>query len=130
MKQKLRNILVALAIVLSGTMMLVPVTAHATFKTDACQGINTLSGTGSTDCSKTADSSINKLMTTVIQIFSVIVGFVAVLMVIVGGLRFITANGDSGATASARNTIIYALIGLLIVAFAQLLVHFVIHKTT
>ena len=51
-------------------------------------------------------------------------------MVVVGGLKYITANGSSGALASARNTVIYALVGLVIVAIAQVLVHFVIRKVT
>ena len=51
-------------------------------------------------------------------------------MVIVGGMKYITANGDSGAFASARTTIIYALIGIAIVALAQVLVHFVFNETT
>src|SRR5205809_227352 len=105
MKQKLRNLLLALTIALSGTMVLAPAIVSADFKTDACQGVNTLNGTGGTACSTTADTSINNLLTTVIKIFSVVVGFIAVIMVIIGGLKFITANGDSGATASARNTI-------------------------
>jgi uncharacterized membrane protein YuzA (DUF378 family) len=58
-----------------------------------------------------------------------IVGMAAVIMIIVAGLKFVTANGDSSRVASARNTLIYALIGIAIAALAQVLVHFVLSAT-
>jgi hypothetical protein len=129
MIQKLKNLTIALTMVLVGGLTLAPAVASADFKNDACQGVNTLNGSNSSNCSTTANKSIDNLIKTVIQVLSVIVGFIAVVMIIVGGLKMITANGDSGAIATARSTIIYALIGLIIVAVAQVLVHFVIFKT-
>jgi hypothetical protein len=129
MIQKLKNLTIALTMVLVGGLTLAPAVASADFKNDACQGVNTLNGSSSSSCSTTANKSIDNLIKTVIQVLSVIVGFIAVVMIIVGGLKMITANGDSGAIATARSTILYALIGLIIVAVAQVLVHFVIFKT-
>ena len=73
---------------------------------------------------------INKIVTQAINIFSIIVGIVAVIMIIVGGFRYITSGGDSGNISSAKNTIIYAVIGLVIVALAQFLVQFVLDKAS
>lgn len=129
MKQKLINAVVALSLVLLGGLTLVPAVANADYKSDACQGVNTLSGRGGSTCDSGADKAINKIIKTVIQVFSVIVGFVAVVMIIVGGIKYITSGGDSGAVSGAKNTIIYALIGLVVVAIAQILVHFVLAKT-
>ena len=47
-------------------------------------------------------------------------------MVIVSGLKYITASGDSSSISSAKNTLIYALVGLAIAALAQIMVHFVL----
>ena len=47
-------------------------------------------------------------------------------MIIVGGIKYITSGGDSGNISGAKNTIIYAVIGLIIVALAQMLVHYVL----
>ena len=127
--QKLKNLTVALTIALMGGLVFAPAVVNADFKSDACQGVNALNNSNSTNCASNADKSLNGIIKTVIQILSVIVGFIAVIMVIVGGLKMITANGDSGAIATARSTIIYALIGLIIVAVAQVLVHFVIFRT-
>ena len=59
---------------------------------------------------------------------SIIIGIAAVIMVIVGGLSLITANGDAQAIARARSSIIYALVGIVIAALAQILVAFVLNK--
>jgi hypothetical protein len=46
----------------------------------------------------------------------------------VGGLKYITSQGDPNATATAKNTILYAAIGLVVVALAQVIVRFVIGR--
>lgn len=75
-------------------------------------------------------SRINNIITDAINIFSIIVGIIAVIMIIVGGFKYITSGGDSGNITSAKNTIIYAVIGLVIVALAQFLVQFVLDKAS
>lgn len=75
-------------------------------------------------------SRINNIITDAINIFSIIVGIIAVIMIIVGGFKYITSGGDSGNISSAKNTIIYAVIGLVIVALAQFLVQFVLDKAS
>ncbi len=76
----------------------------------------------------TGTQKIQDIVTTIVNIFSVIVGIVAVIMIIWGGFKYITSGGDSGNITSAKNTIIYAIIGLVIVALAQFLVQFVLDK--
>jgi len=73
---------------------------------------------------------IQGIVTVVINIISVIVGIVAVVMIIWGGFKYITAGGDSGNVTTARNTIIYAIVGLVIVALAQFIVQFVLTQLT
>lgn len=70
--------------------------------------------------------SVDSIIATVINIFSFVVGVIAVIMIIVGGLKYITSTGDSSKIESAKNTILYAVIGLAIVAVAQVIVIFVI----
>ena len=57
-----------------------------------------------------------------------IVGVVAVIMIIIGGLKYITSSGDSNNVSSAKNTILYAIIGLVVVVLAQVIVRFVVTK--
>ena len=46
-------------------------------------------------------------------------------MIIISGFKYVTAGGDSAKVGSAKNTLIYALVGLVIAALAQFIVHFV-----
>lgn len=100
-----------------------------------CSGAQNLqiSNAPNTDCQDVAsgsEDSVNELITNVVNIFSVIVGIVAVIMIIWGGLKYITSGGDSGNVTGAKNTILYAVIGLIIVALAQVIVRFVLGQAT
>jgi hypothetical protein len=91
--------------------------------------INPTEGCNGTDISGSAEK-LNVLIKNIINIFSVVVGIVAVIMIIVGGFRYITSGGDSGNVTGAKNTILYAIVGLVIVALAQFIVKFVLNKST
>jgi hypothetical protein len=72
---------------------------------------------------------LNGLIRTIINIISIVVGVVAVIMIIFGGLKYITSGGESSNVSSAKNTIIYAIIGLVVVALAQFIVRFVLDRS-
>ena len=55
-----------------------------------------------------------------------IVGIVAVIMLIIGGIRYVISGGDSKKVTDAKNTVLYAIIGLVIAVFAYAIVNFVI----
>jgi hypothetical protein len=99
-----------------------------------CKGISSAStGTSSSDCGTSGGSGEDTLTTLarrVVNIFSLIVGVAAVFMIVFGGLRYITSGGDSGKVGNAKNTLIYAIIGLIIVALAQAIVHFVLNQAS
>jgi len=146
MFKKLKEIIVTLA---ASTLVLTPVlataTAHAvdphnTATTNAlCNGLDNANGGDVTDPSAanttcTSDSSsntsINNVIHTVINLFSLIVGAVSIIMIIYGGFKYVTSGGNDSSVGSAKNTIVYALIGLVIVALAQVIVRFVLAKAT
>ena len=81
------------------------------------------------DTTTAGSDEINTFLANGINLFSLIVGIVAVVMIIIGGLKYITSGGDSGNVTSAKNTILYAVIGLIIVVLAQVIVRFVINQT-
>jgi Type IV secretion system pilin len=76
----------------------------------------------------TNSTKIENVIKTIINILSAIVGAVSIIMIIIGGFKYITSSGDSNNVSSAKNTIIYALVGLIIVAFAQVIVQFVLER--
>jgi predicted permease len=90
-------------------------------------------GSAGTDlCGATGvgSGSISTLGSQVVNYFSIVVGAVAIIMIIYGGFRYITSGGDSNRVGSAKNTLIYAIVGLIIVALAQVIVHFVLNTTS
>jgi len=93
-------------------------------------GLDNLNIDGECEAAPTDEGTqkIQDIVTTIVNIFSVVVGIVAVIMVIWGGFKYITSGGDQSNVTSAKQTIMYAIIGLVIVALAQFLVQFVLDK--
>ncbi|MFZ1257930.1 MAG: pilin [Candidatus Saccharimonas sp.] len=66
----------------------------------------------------------------IVNILMFILGAIAVIMIIIGGIRYTTSNGDTNAITSAKNTIMYAVIGLVVAIMAYAIVSFVITQFT
>lgn len=128
MIKKLKQIVVLPALL---AMLLVPVfavgTAGAQIQAHLCSGVE-LDGPTAGNCedASTGSEGVQAVVQNVVNWLSWIVGIVSVIMIIVGGFRYITSGGASDKVTSAKNTIIYAIIGLIIVALAQFIVRFVI----
>lgn len=84
-----------------------------------------LNGVGQTgnDCD---DSQVKNTLATIVSILSYIVGVAAVIMIILAGFKYITSGGDSNKVSNAKNTLVYAVIGIIVAVLAQLIVRFVI----
>lgn len=115
-----------------------PPNSNATIQGSLCGGATNLSVNGgdqkaadtcTNDTTAGGETKINALIKKVINIFSVIIGVVAVIMIIIGGFRYITSAGGSDKIKNAKNTILYALIGLVVVALAQVVVRYVLTQT-
>jgi hypothetical protein len=134
--QKLRNAIVTLlsltSLLVAPALLATPVHVAAACPPnlsqaacDACNGIGVAGG----DCnSDSGGQQISNVIQTVIRILSAVVGAVAVIMIVVAGFKYMTAAGEASKIASAKSTLIYAIIGLIIVAMAQIIVHVVIRK--
>lgn len=71
-------------------------------------------------------TKVTDVIRNVIGILSFLVGMIAVLMIVIAGFRFVTSNGDAGTVSSAKNTIIYAVIGIIITVMAYAIVNFIL----
>lgn len=87
--------------------------------TDACS-----SGAGGVICDNSGEN-IGGIIPILIDTLLFIVGILSVIMIIVGGLRYTTSAGDSQAVTGAKNTILFAVIGLVVSLVAYALVHWV-----
>lgn len=81
-------------------------------------------------CTGTGVSTFDKYVKFALNLLSIIVGIAAVIMIIVAGLRYVTSGGKEEGVKNAKNTILYAVIGLVVVALAQIIVHFVLTEAT
>ncbi len=121
-----------LPIVFAVVLFAAPVNAQkADIQNGLCTGANLeLTGNISSNACSTTDPNkkINDFVHKVINLFSAVVGIIAVIMIIVGGLRYITSGGNDASVTSAKNTLLYAIIGLVIVALAQIIVGFTLRK--
>jgi hypothetical protein len=95
-----------------------------------CSGGNGDISGNTPDCSKTGNTSINNLISDILNVLSAVVGIIAVIMIIVAGITYVSSGGSPDKVKSAKNMILYAIIGLVIVALAQIIVHFVLNKVT
>lgn len=66
------------------------------------------------------------LFTIIVNVALFIIGAICVLMLIYGGIKYTTSAGDEKAVTSAKNTILYAVVGIVIAILAYALVNFVI----
>ena len=82
------------------------------------------------DSGQTAAQRVDQIVKQIINIMSLVVGVVAVIMIIIGGFKYVTSGGDSGNVSGAKNTILYAVVGLIVVALAQVIVRFVVDRAT
>ena len=125
MKSKLVLIVTMLALTIVGPALVPTGAAYA-----ACDDtqskkevINSITQAGQGSCD---DGGVAKIVSTIVSLLSYVVGIAAIIMVIYSGFRYITSGGDASKVSSAKNTLIYALIGIAIAVLAQLLVRFVI----
>lgn len=77
-----------------------------------------------------SSTNLEETITDVINILLYIVGFVAVIMLVVGGIRYVASAGDQNAVQGAKNTILYAIVGIVIAFMAWAVVNFVITRLT
>lgn len=122
----MKRLLISLAAL---TTMLVPLSYTSVGAIDInhylCLGINFGK---SADCSSTADGeedAVVHIARNIVDALTLIVGIISVIMIIFGGLRYIVSGGDSAKVTGAKNTLLYAIVGLLIAISAQELITFI-----
>ncbi len=126
-KRLLTTLLISVSILLPGIFSMALSPAYASTLTEICGGISETGGNNCTN-STSGNSSIGKIASTIVNVFTYIVGIISVLMLIIAGFRYVTSGGESSKVSSAKNTLIYAIVGIVIVIAAQVIVSFVATK--
>ena len=137
MKSKLQAslfALLALPVLSFGVLALVPQTAAAgpAPATDGtCQNSNINVAEG-VDCARGDGTRQNlfggnqSLFAIVTNVLLFLIGAISVIMLIIGGFRYVLSNGDSTQVTNAKNTILYSVIGIIVALLAYAIVNFVV----
>ena len=125
MTTKTLLVLAASALALGAVLFVTPLAAEA-FDGTVRTGIDAARGS---DVPSTLLGD-DGVLTTVVNAMLFIIGFLSVIMLIFGGLRYIISGGNAAAVTTAKNTILYAIVGLIIAIFAYAIVNFVIGSLT
>lgn len=125
MKKLILNVCAVVMTVLGlgGVAALSPATAEPAYAATSNPGgqyIDNIKPTG------TPSGSLTDLIKKVINVVLGVVGIIAVVMMIIGGISFITSQGDAGKVTKARNTILYGVVGLIVALLAFAIVNFVL----
>ena len=96
--------------------------------TDLFNQVCTGSGSQSSACNKTNDDIVSRTVGKVTNLVTYISGIVAVIMIMVGGFLYLTANGDASKVADAKNTIVFTLIGVTVVVLSRFIILFVLNR--
>ncbi len=121
-KQRFAGILAVFTFILIGTFSVVA-PAHAADVFQGCSGLDA----ESTVCANKGDKA-QPMITIVINTILIILGIIAVIMIIIGGIRYTISGGDASSVKDAKNTILYAVVGLVIAILAFAIVNFVIAR--
>jgi hypothetical protein len=120
MKQKIRQFISAFILAL-GFAAFVPVAAVGAVDVyEPCAN-----NADTAVCASTGDN-VNEIVKTVINVLLFVVGLISVIMIIISGISYATSGGDSGAVSKAKNTLLYAVIGLVVAFLAYAIVNWVI----
>lgn len=133
LKTYFKMIAISALIVFTSLALLNITPVHAdTIADNVCRGVLSAEtgavnkGATINSCAESGENNFGGLAKRIINIFSIVVGAVSVIMIIIGGFRYIISGGDSAGVTGAKNTILYAIVGLIIVIFAQVIIRFVL----
>ena len=86
---------------------------------------------GGANCAQEGTDMVDKdlqgdIFTTIVNTFLFIVGAVAVVMLIFGGFKYVTSGGDANSVTAAKNTIMYAVIGIIVAMLSYAILNYVV----
>ena len=133
MKLKITKKLSAVSLVVAPALMLTMSSTPVFAATDLSisGGANSAKGNDQSGClfgnEPGCDSTDQTpIFRTITNVLLFIIGAISVIMLIIGGIRYTTSNGDQQAVQNAKNTILYAVVGLVIAILAFAAINFVI----
>ena len=122
LSSKVKTAVMALVLAIAGVGAALVPSDYAMADNSWRQGMDAAKGEGVPSNLNGTDGIVNKIINGVLYV----VGVLAVVMVIIGGVQYTTSGGDQAAVTKAKNTILYGIVGLVIAILAFAIVNFVI----
>jgi len=121
--KRIKYLILTLGLVASFGLVALPSTAWATSPLDA-----SCTGTAATTevCQEKDNDKFPKIVNDIVNALLYVLGAVAVIVIIVAGILYATSSGDPALITKAKNTLLYAVIGLLVAIMAYAIVNYVI----
>ena len=119
----------ALAVTAVANVVSTPV-ANADCSSDVSGGLNSGANCAQGQGQQSNLFGSNGVFKTITNVLLFIIGAISVIMLIIVGIRYVVSGGDSVAGTSAKNTILYAIVGIVVAILAYALVNFVISSFT
>lgn len=136
---KLKALVLAVGVVLSGLAgsLVMPGVAYAEGEEEAAVAANVTCPAGSkrtsaptyADCNLPEDLPTQDVPTvaqTIINVMVSVVGIVAVAVIVIGGILYVTSTGEAAKTKRAQQAILYGVVGLVVAILAYAIVNFVL----
>jgi len=127
-KTAIVGLLMIPALALGSMLFIAPMASALTPVEEAQNGANSTGNSTSCLFTNTASGGTcaNGIFTTITNTALFIIGALSVLMLIYGGIRYTISMGDSKNVEAAKNTIMYAIIGIVVALLAGAIVNFVL----
>jgi len=121
--KKWKQLVAAFAVIIGVGLVTVPASPVSAINVfDQCKS------NGSSAVCKAQGDSLSPMIKIVINTLLFVLGMIAVIMIVIGGIRYTTSNGDAGSVKSAKDTILYAVVGLIVAILSYAIVNFVVSR--
>ena len=131
-KKLLSAALVVPALVFGASLFLQPAAPVSAFEGSIRDGAESAQGKDQQGDAATlfGDGGQGGIFRTITDVMLFLIGAISVIMLIIGGLRYVVSGGDSTAVQNAKNTILYAVVGIIVAILAYAVISFVITSFT
>lgn len=114
----IKNLLISLSLIFGMALSLAP--AVGAVNVLPCDGVD------SALCKQEKDDDVPHFIKNLVNTLLFILGAVSVVVIVIAGFYYTTSNGDQALITKAKNTLLYAVVGLVVALLAYAIVNFVI----
>ncbi len=129
----IKSMFISLVLIMSALILTAALPRPIVYAQDAGDAVcDTLGQVTGNSCESVDESgvSIQNVVEGALNLLTFVAGMATVVMVIIAGVKYVTSQGDSAAIGNAKATLLYALVGIVIVLLSQTIIFFFVGNTT